>query len=1001
MKNQISLRKMKGIVLILSLMMPFMVFSQTINVKGKITDKKGETVIGASVLVKDVAGYGVSTDLDGNYSLENVPSDGKLEVSYIGMKTQVIEVAGRTVINIQMQEDSEMLDEVVVVGYGTQRKSDLTGSVSQLKADAYENQPVLSTSSALQGRVSGVSISNTSGAPGGQIKIRIRGANSVNNDNAPLIVLDGIAMASLGLQDINPYDIASIDVLKDASATAVYGARGANGVVLVTTKKGKIGQMNVSFKSNFSYNKPINKYDLMNGKEYADYANLLEGGKAYPNGFSGNGTNWQDLMFNTEKWTQNHQLSITGGGDAVRYYISASYQDQPGLLYNTEMKKGGIRSNLDFRITDKLDASVNISLDRSRSQNTGDIGYKGNPVMASIVWDPTSPVYVDGNSEKGYVRNVLSPIWPNPYMGLKEGFGESLKTAIIANAKIGYRITDELKLDITGGVDSYSSRGGSIANDWVSQGNMRASQSYGESYTLQNSNMLTFNKIIDKHNITLTGLYENTLSRSRGFNANGSGLRSLTNGYDNLALNKNQSIDSRYSNWGIVSFMARAAYSYDGKYLLTATVRHDGSSKFQKESRWGTFPSFSLGWNLGKEDFIKDLQIFTNLKLRAGWGKTGNQNIAPYSTLGLLSGGLYSYGTATAQKVYYAGDPQAKDLKWETSVQTNIGLDMSFLDNALNITLDYYNKDTKDLLLYAKVNKYDGGGSQLRNLGRVNNKGFEASISYDFVSENEFTWNSSFNIAYNKNTVKSLGEDDMIFRPRIGGAFMGTEIQVVKVGESLGSFYLIPWEGIYQQDDSKLGYKAGDNKYTDVSGNGSIGFEDRAISGSAMPKITLGFENTFSYKNFDLSILIQGAYGHKIYNATYAAAAVPTSDVKFPTLKEVTNYWTSDNTGSKWANPESKTNKSYLASTQFLQKGDFTRIKNISLAYTLPKEWTKNYGVKLFISGQNLFTFTNYKGFDPENSSTSSNSDADAGIDFGAYPSTKTFTFGISLNFNK
>lgn len=795
---------------------------------------------------------------------------------------------------------------------------------------------------------------------------------------------------------INPHDIASFDILKDASATAVYGSRGANGVVLIKTKTGKMGKTNVSYSTNLSYNEPIRRYDLMSKNEYFDYVNMLGANKVasdYP------GTDWQDLMFNTKRWTQNHQLGITGGNTKMRYYVSAYFQDDQGILLGSNMTKGGLRSNLDFRITDKLSSSVNVLLERSYYKNTGDLGWKGNPVMASLTWDPSSPIYVDNDPNKGYIRTVSSPIWFNPYMGLKETFSESFKNLIATNSQTSYRFNEHLKVEVLLGIDAYMRRGGNIANDWVSPGNLGSSQSYGESYTLQNSNTITYHNNFGGHDLMLTGLYETTINQSRGFGANGAGLKTLANGYDNLGLNATQSISSYYANWGLVSFMARAAYNYNKKYLLTATIRRDGSSKFRGDNQWGMFPSFSTGWNLHNEEFIKDLAIFSNLKIRAGWGSTGNQNIAPYSTMGLLNGGLYSYGSTTAQTVYSVGNPAVPNLKWETSNQTNFGLDLGLMKGALNITLDYYNKTTKDLLLHTKIKNYDGGGSLLQNIGEVNNKGVEASITYDTDINSNFTWSSSFNVAYNKNEVINLGDDNMIFRPMMGGAFMGTEIQVIKKGEPLGAFYLIPWEGIYQEDDNVLGFKAGDNKYKDTDGNKSIGYEDREIAGSAMPKVTLGFDNTFTYKNFTLNVLIQGAYGHKKFNVTYAATAMPTSDVAYPTHHDVLNYWSKTNTSASWANPKSTTGKQILASTQFLQDASFTRLKNLSLSYRLPRRYTKDFEIKFFVSAQNLYTFTNYKGFDPENSSTSSSSDADAGIDLGAYPSAKTYSCGINIKF--
>lgn len=664
------------------------------------------------------------------------------------------------------------------------------------------------------------------------------------------------------------------------------------------------------------------------------------------------------------------------------------------------MTRGGLRSNLDFNITDKLSVGLNVYLERSYSLNTGDTGYKGNPVMASLSWNPTMQIYADGKETNGYNRNAkTSPIFPNPYMQLREQHGESYKTSGVFSVKGTYRFTDYLKFESTVSADGFHIRGGSVANDWVSPGNLRASQSFGENITLQNSNVLTYQLTKGKHDLNVVGVMELLQNTYRGFNANGANFPTISFGYDNLGLAKTSGLGSSFAQSSLMSFMGRVSYGYANRYLLTATIREDGSSKFQKKNRWGTFPSFSLGWNVANEEFMKSQKLFDVLKLRLGWGATGSQNIPPYSTLPVLAIGLYSFGTPNAVAAYFPGNPHNIDLKWETTYQSNLGLDVAMFDNSLTLAVDLYNKDTKDLLLNTKILSYDGGGSYLANVGEVNNKGIEAVLGYNLNTNNGFGWNSSFNIAYNKNTVVSLGKDEQIFRPRNDGNLIGTEIQVIKKGEPLSSFYLIPWEGLYTQDEGE--FKRGDNKYTDVNGNGKIGFEDRVVCGSAMPKVTLGFDNTFSYKGFDLNILIQGAYGHKIFNATYLSTAMATSDVAFPTNKDVLNYWTEENTGAQWANPKSKTSKNMAPSTKFLQDASYTRLKNISLGYTLPKNWFKNYQVKFFISGQNLLTLTKYKGFDPENSSTPSSSDADGGIDFGAYPSNKSITFGINVTFNK
>jgi TonB-linked SusC/RagA family outer membrane protein len=973
------------------------VFAQRV-VKGTVKDQAGAPLVG--VAVSDKNGAGAQTNMDGQFSI-SVKEDATLYFSYMGFKPQAVSVNGRSTINITLTDDTKLLESVVVIGYGVQKKSDLTGAVSTLSAKAYKDQPVLNVSSALQGRVAGVSVTNNSGAPGGQTKIRIRGANSVNNNNSPLYVVDGIALTSLDLQDINVNDIESMELLKDASATAVYGSRGANGVIIVTTKKGVAGKTKISYNAFVSSNKPMKKYDLMNAVTYAEQANLRTGLQVFPNPsqFAGKSTDWQSLLFDNAS-TQSHQLSLAGGAEKAKYFVSANYIDQNGLLINTNQEKYGLRSNLDFKINEKLSFGLNIMAQRTNSKNNGDLGSKGNPVMAGLTWAPTEMVYTD-ETTGAYNRNGVSPIWLNPYMSLKESDGENFSNAGIFDGRIKYDFTNWLSLSVNAGLDARSSKSAYLRNQWLNPSNMGSGQGLSEAYTFQNSNVLTFHKNFNqKHDLTATALVENTSSTFTNFAANGSNLSSINNGYYNLALNGSQSITSGYSKYALLSFMGRVAYSFNNEYLVTASLRRDGSSKFQGSNKWGNFPSFSLGWKLSEKQFIKDLNFISELKLRGGWGEIGNQAIGPYSTLGLLSPVQYSFGTLSTMRGYTLGSPATPDVKWETTKQIDLGLDLGLFENRVTIVADYYNKNTDNLLLFTKIDNYDGGGSLLKNIGKVNNKGFEFAIDAKAITGDNFSWNTGFNIAFNKNKVVSLGKDDMVFRGKTGGGLINTEIQTVKVGEPLGSFYLIPWQGIYSQDDATLGYKAGDNKYTDVSGNKSIGYEDRVISGSATPKVQLGFNNNFTYKAFELNVFFQGSFGNKIFNATYAATAVPTSDVAYPTLQETVNYWTPQNTGAIWANPASKTNRNYVESTQFLQDGSYVRLKNVSLSYSIPQNLIKKVSaIKIIASAQNYLTFTKYKGFDPEATSTPAASDADAGIDLGAYPSPKTLTIGLGVNF--
>lgn len=962
-------------------------------ITGRIKDTQGENLVGVSVQIKGTT-RGITSDSEGKFTISVPDEQAVLVFTSVGYQKLEVLVGKQTSINIVLQTDINNLNEVVVVGYGTQKRSDLTGSVSKLDNKAFKDQPVVNASSALQGRVAGVSVTNSSGAPGGAVKIRIRGANSVNANNDPLYVIDGVALTSLGLSDINVNDIESMEVLKDASSTAIYGSRGANGVILITTKSGKSGKPKVEYNSFVSLNKPMKRYHLMDAVTYANVANTTSGVSVFPNpqSFSGNSTNWQDLIFN-DAATQSHQFSLSGGGASTKYYVSVFNVEQNGLMINTSQKKFGLRTNLDVNISDKIDFSINLFASRLNSHNNTDVGGKGNPLMSALTWAPTEPVY----DEPGrYNRMGISPIWTNPYMVINERNTNTFANVGVINGKLKFKITDWLTWEPGASLNLNISNSPYLNNEWINPGSTGSGNSSAENYTVQTNNILTFRKVIDKHDVTATGVLETTSNQSQGFNAFGTGLATLSNGYNNLGLNASQSISSYFSNWSLFSYMARVAYNYNGKYLLTATYRRDGSSKFQGDNKWSNFPSFSAGWKLSNENFVKELNVFSSLKLRAGWGITGNQAIGPYSTLGLLTSTPgYSYGASTLYPGYTIGDPATPGLRWETTKQTDIGIDMSILKGRLNITADYYNKNTNDLLLRTRIANYDGGGTFLKNAGEVNNKGFELMVEGTILETKKFSWSASANFYTNSNTVVSLGPDSLLERPMNNG-LISNAIQVVKVGEPMSAFYMIPWEGVYQSDFKN--YSPGDAKYRDVNGNGTIGFEDRVVSGSALPKFQLGFNNTITYKNLTLNVFVQGAYGNKIFNATYAATAIPTSDVKFITLKEAANYWTPTNTSSTWRNPGSH-NKAWVESTQFLQDGSYTRLKNISLSYNLDKSILKVMSAKIYVSAQNLFTITKYKGYDPEASSTSASSDIDGGIDLGAYPSPKTITIGAQITF--
>ncbi|SKC63344.1 SusC/RagA family TonB-linked outer membrane protein [Ohtaekwangia koreensis] len=971
-------------------LLTFLANGQT-TVSGTVKDDTGQALPGVNIIVKGTS-LGTTSDTEGKYAIA-VPADGVLLFSFIGYKSQEVSIGDRTGVDVVLSPEVTSLDEVVVVGYGTQKRSNLSGSVAKLSAESYKDQPLLNTSSALQGRVAGVSVSNYSGAPGGAVKIRIRGANSITADNEPLYVVDGVALAGVGLSEINVNDIESMEVLKDATATAIYGSRGSNGVILITTKNGKTGAPKVEYNGFVSVVDPMKQYDLMDAQTYARIANLTSGAAVFadPGSFAGKSTNWQKEIFD-RAITQSHQISLSGGSPDVKYFISGFTVNQNGVLLNTSQRKFGLRTNLQTNINKWISLGLNLYGARLNSHNNTDTGGKGNPVMSALTWAPTEPVMKDGT----YNRFGISPIWSNPYMTIKERLSDNFSNVGVFNANLRFDLTDYLTFTTTAALNMNISKLAYLNNDYISSGNPGAGQSSSQSYTFQTDNILEFHKMFGQHDVTATAVVESTSNKAETFAAQGSGLATTSNGYNNLALNNTQSIASTYSNWALLSFVGRVQYAFNDKYLFTAAMRRDGSSKFQGANKWSMFPSVSAGWKLSNEAFVQNLDAFSNLKLRGGWGVTGNQAINPYGTLGLLAATTYSYGTNTLYPAYTIGNPSNPDLKWETTRQTNIGLDIGLLKGRINITADYYDKNTTDLLLATRIANYDGGGSLLKNVGKVNNKGLELAVEGVIIQTNDLRWSAAVNYFTNRNKVINLGPDSLVQRGTWGGGLMSAPIQVLQVGQPMSSFYLIPWEGVYQNESGV--YKAGDARYTDTSGNGTIGLEDRIIVGSAIPKFQFGFNNTVTYKKFSLNLFIQGVYGNKIFNATYAATAVPTSDVKYPTLAEAADYWTPANTSSTWANPGS-TNKSWVESTQFLQDGSYARLKNVSLSYQVDKSHLKFLSAKVYVSAQNLFTITNYKGFDPEASSTGSTSDSDGGIDLGAYPSARTYTLGAVLTF--
>ena len=987
------------------------------TVTGKVTDSSGGSLPAVSVVVKGTTN-GAVTDNDGNYTIPNVPESATLLFSFMGMKNQEIAVSGKTAINVVLEEETIGIEEIVAIGYGTVKKSDLTGAISSIKQDSYKEQPVTRVDQILQGRSAGVSVINTSGAPGGASQVRIRGANSINGNNDPLYVIDGFVGADF--RDVNPIDIETIQVLKDASSTAIYGSRGANGVVLITTKSGASGKQKFSVTARYVTATPLNTWDLMDAGSFAETANqraAIMGNSPYftPDQISKfkaeGGTDWQDELLRTAGGEE-FQLDYSGGNDKVTYFISGNYLDQDGIVINSDYKRISLRSNISAKITDKLKTNLKMNFARRENNNTdGNLNNSG-PLAGTMAWVPTTPAY--DAAGKLTVRDPIGSIKGNPIeLALNDNINEN--NVFNANGNFTYDIIKGLVLDIGFGF-SYGNNQYKGYNANSISNSPGATRQSTERLFFQNTNSLTYDKIFaDDHHLTVTGVLENQSFQTDMFTVTASNLQFPELKYDNISLASALSANASKQKQTILSYIARANYSFREKYLLTASIRTDGSSKFRGDNRYSTFPSVGAGWRLSEEGFMQDLGFFDNLKLRASWGETGSQAIPVYGTVTTFrtapdaAATSFQNGTQTAGIII--GNPGNENLTWETTAQTNIGLDFAIFNSRLSGEIDYYNKNTTDLLLSVPLPQYSGGGSIFRNLGEVNNSGFEFALTGLIINEKNFKWNSTLNAAFSQNEVVNIGEPDpdpvsgkpkRIFQDGDAGAGMtNLPEMVIMAGRSLSNYWGLKYLGVWQAneaaDAAKFGLVPGDSRYEDLNKDGVIGGDDYQIVGTGIPTGIFGWNNTLDYKNFTLNFFFQSMTGFDKWNFAYAQAMSGGADAREITHVDILNRWSPTNIGSNIP-AFSKTNKTEIQSSRFVEKGDYIRLKNLSLTYNLPKDLIKGVNGSVSVIGTNLWTVTNYSGIDPETVSNLGPSDA-RGADAGSYPNAKTWTFGINLIF--
>ena len=985
--------------------------SSTKNISGVVKDETGEPVIGANVVVKGTTN-GTVTDMNGRYSLE-VPEGGVLQISYIGYNTQEVKVGSGDVVNVSLRADSEALDEVVVSGYGTVKKSDLTGAVGSVQMKDVSQVGITSADRALQGQIAGVQVNARTGQPGESMMIRVRGSNSLAGGNEPLYVIDGMPVEKMN-SDINPEDILSMEVLKDASSTAIYGSRGANGVVMITTKRGRTGDTVLEYNGYVGVSSLRKKLDLLGKDDYIAMVNEVsqndgngiaitsEQAALLPN------NDWQDLAYQTAL-THSHQVSVSGGTDKTKLYSSLNYMNQEGIIKGSDYNRFALRINGDQKLARNLSLNASIAYSYG-TQNTANSNADGWGAIAytAMVMAPIQEL----RDADGKYTNFSGTPWggTNP-VGMAELYkNKTVNSRLLANMSLIYEIIDGLTFRVNAGAevnagssDRYIpiglSAGGKLDGD--------ASKSKSNYYTIINENILTYDKRFNKnHALNLMGGV--TFQTYQYNDLGGSGTGFLRDVYEtnNLGVASTPGTPSSgYSDYRMASFLGRANYNLMERYLLTVTARYDGSSKFSKNHKFAFFPSAALAWRLSEENFMQDIDWLSNLKLRASIGQTGNQSISPYQTFARLgtSGPIFGDG----KDIGFGLSSMANDdLKWETTTQTDIGVDFGFFSNRLNIGFDYYWKQTRDLLYNATLPPSSGYSSMLRNLGRIDNKGFEISIN-TINMKGKVNWTTNLNITSNRSIVKDLGSDVYGNKiQRIDAPIGGGNWFPLFVGKAPFQLYGYEIEGIYQTDEEarlngEATKKAGDYRYKDTDGKAGITTGDKTIIANTQPKFTFGLTNIINWNNFELSFLLIGSVGGDIVNEFNKS--ITNIGGTWNIRKDVwENHWTPENPNAKYARASVAT-KDYLAfgdpSSVWVENGSYLRFKDIKLAYTLPSQWfagSRKPNISVYLSGQNLITITSYSHYDPEASWTSS---AVNGWDRGVYPSAKSFTLGLQVKF--
>jgi TonB-dependent starch-binding outer membrane protein SusC len=984
------------------------------DVHGRILNENEDPMAGATVVIKGTT-ITALTDEQGNFHINTGDQlNPVLEISFVGYLTEQYALRGRDNFTIKLRQDTRSLGDVVIVGYGEQRKRDVTGAISTVKAEEIAKRPIVRVEQALQGTTPGVAVQSANGMPGTPLSVRIRGVNSITGSNEPLYVIDGYIGANLG--SISPSDIESLEILKDASATAIYGSRASNGVVIITTKTGHDGVPRLSMGAWLQKDEMPKYLALMNAYDFARTVNtqIASTSSAAPAftdaqlaGFKANpGTNWQRAA--TQKpLVQNYEASISGGSSHSKYFFAFNYLDQPGLLLNQYYKRATLRSNLDFKVKDKLDLKFSVVIAVPSSRNTAYAGDSGDPFASAVLFDPTAPVR---NPTTGQltIQSAFGTLSVSPVAQETSQLVDANSTDALGTGVIKYHLLKNLTFTSS---NSYETLYG-----WIRQffglntsqtvvNGITAGYAQGNStwsHAFQSSNFLTYDLHLGDHAITVLGLFEYQEGTNQNINARSANLSTYALGYYNLGLGQSQQTTSGYSSSELQSFMGRVNYAYKEKYLLTASIRDDGSSVLTR--KYSAFPSVALGWNISRERFMENSRVFNTLKLRGSYGETGNQGVPPYSSIAQINtnGTAYYYDSNTPSVSTSLGPPIATNLKWETTLQTDVGVDATMLDNRLSVTVDAYKKKISNLLYFFQTPAYLGGGSYETNIGGIQNRGIEIGISGTPLNPktHRVNWTTHFEISFNDNKVLNLNGQDNIIVNGIGQP--QANISILKVGQPLGEFtgfkFLGTWKSKEVGQAGTYGNVPGDAKFLDVNNDGHINQSDYVPIGNGVPKFTWGFINDLRSGNFSLTFMFAGQGGSQIYSQTLAYTWGQAPGVRNATLQDATKMWTPQNetdiphfsTTTQWP-----TN-----SSRFVYSANFVKLKNLSLTYSVPQHMLGKAGLHsmdVYVSGQNLFTVSKYPGFDPE--LTNATSALLQGVEMAVVPNPRTYTIGCRLSF--